>query len=208
MEILQYCPTSVTDIDLSSTGPLGLGVFSLQSRREWWSNISAMYFELRYTRKEWLDLKVMLPYFSKLKSLYLEFRVWAGNPCSQDVADSASIEDDLAVLQPLDSLLLELSMEVFPGDLGLVKKIVSSWPRIGRLSIKLDISSALLKTIFDQLFGAQVLLRDSVSASQRLEEVQLTFMKMDDEDSDDSDNEELANTFAAIKDQTEEFGYR
>ena len=62
-----------------------------------------MYFELRYTRKEWLDLKVMLPYFSKLKSLYLEFRVWAGNPCSQDVADSASIEDDLAVLQPLDS---------------------------------------------------------------------------------------------------------
>jgi len=78
MEILRLWPP-YTDIQFVGFDPLasslGLVVFSSQSQhsRDWWSNISSLYFILRWTRGEWHTLKSMMASFKKLKSLTLEF---------------------------------------------------------------------------------------------------------------------------------------
>ena len=135
MEISRLCPT-LTDINFR--GPLGLAVFSVQYSRAWWSNISSIYFVLRFTHTEWHSLKSMLKFFKNLKSLILGFEFSRDELVENEPAFAD--DDPEMTLQPLDSLTFDITFdEASAGDLELVKEILSSWPRIRRLSFDVDV---------------------------------------------------------------------
>lgn len=136
MEILGLCST-LTDIRFleGDPVPLGLAPFLAQSSRAWWSIVTSLHLIIRKTPKEWLRLKSMLLEFKKLKSLTLEIEFLPPEESSAlDECESAG-EDAPRMLPSLDSLTIAIAyFEASPGDLALVGEIVSSWPRVKRLS--------------------------------------------------------------------------
>ena len=127
MEILRICPT-LTDIQLIGWeydspryrdlyGPLPLSVFSALPTQVWWSNISAIFFTIRWTQEEWLHLKSMLLHFHKLKSLILELFLDDQQVESpDDVAENGSIDDPSVLPQSLDSLTFEIRGDPRPSS--------------------------------------------------------------------------------------------
>ena len=125
----------------------------------------------------------MLKLFKNLKSLSLGFEF------SRDefVENEPAFVDDHPemTLQPLDSLTFDIDFdEASAGDLELVKEILSSWPRIRRLSFDVDVYYAafdnpeLLETVSREFFGTQFLEKDSVPASWLLEEFEVRFRQV------------------------------
>ena len=201
MDILALCPPH-TDIQFlgpdssesSEPGPLGHVVFSTQSNRAWWSNISSVYFVLRWIPSEWQLLKSVLVFFKRLKFLSLDFESNEHHVESQDdlvnnYANAMATDEEL--LSPIDSLTFKICFVLTSaGDFGLLQEIASSWPGIRRLSIEMDVlyrNAEILEAVSSKFYGTQLLRNNSVPERQRLEEFHVTFTpdRWDDDDNDD-----------------------
>ena len=179
MEIFQLCST-LTDIHF---GPLGLAPFLAQSSRAWWSIVSSIDLIIRMTPQEWLRLKSMLPYFEMLKSLTLMFN-GPHDESSPAIADCeyAGAYPPEKMLPSLDSLTIDITFhETSLGDLALVEEIVSSWPRVKRLSFDVSVfyDVEVLETASAEFFGTRFIREESVAAFEQLEELIINFDPID-----------------------------
>ena len=123
----------------------------------------------------------MLKFFKSLKTLVLSFEIENQSYGSSFVptGNESAFVHDPEMLQPLDSLSFEICFnDASAGDLRLMKEILSSWPRIRRLSFDVTVfytHAEFLHTVSGEFFGTQLLSKNSTPAIQLLEEFRVSF---------------------------------